>query len=65
MDAAIQKLAIKLKDATLAAALVEAGYDTPAAIRGASDKELLAVAALEPAEVEHVRQRIGPRGKRG
>jgi len=40
MDATVQKLAIKLGDPELAEALVEAGYDNPAKLRKATDKDL-------------------------
>jgi hypothetical protein len=43
MDAKTQKLAVKLRDPDLAAALVAAGLDTPAKIRAASDEELARV----------------------
>ena len=48
---AVDKLAIKLKDADLAQLLCDAGYTTPGAIRKASDKELLAVKGIGPAKL--------------
>jgi hypothetical protein len=40
MDAKIEKLALRLKDAALAEALVAAGLDNPAKIRQATDAQL-------------------------
>ena len=55
MNSKADKLAFKLRDADLAALLAVAGFDNPAIIRNASDRELLAVRGIGPASVEKIR----------
>ena len=55
----VRKLARKLKDKELAGALVAAGFDNPAKIRKASDKDLEAVKGIGKASREKLRERIG------
>ena len=56
-----RKLAQKLKDKELAAALVEAGFDNPAKIRAASDKDLEKVKGVGKAKVGKIRDKIKAR----
>jgi len=57
----MSKLAIKLQDAELAAALAEAGYTNPRKIRNASDKDLKAIPGLGDAAVGKIREKL-PKG---
>ena len=57
----MSKLAIKLKDAELAAKLTEAGYTNPRKIRNASDKDLRAIPGLGQATLAKVREKF-PKG---
>ena len=57
MDARAQKLAIKLKDAETAHALVRAGFDTPAKIKRAKDADLTAIPGIGKARLDKVRAR--------
>ena len=57
----MNKLAVKLQDAELAAALTEAGFDNPRKIRNALDKDLRAVPGLGTAAVGKIRARF-PKG---
>ena len=59
-----RKLARKLGDKDLAAALVAAGLDMPHKIRQASDEDLEAVPGIGKAKRGQIRERI-PRGDRG
>jgi DNA integrity scanning protein DisA with diadenylate cyclase activity len=54
------KLARKLGDPRLAAALVEAGFDNPAKIRKATDKELRAIDGVGPATLKAIRGKVRP-----
>ena len=60
-DPRVAKLAIKLGDGALAEALVKAGFDNPAKIRQASNKELEAVPGIGKAKREAIRQRLPKR----
>jgi predicted flap endonuclease-1-like 5' DNA nuclease len=62
MDAKTHKLATKLKDPALAAALVEAGLDNPAKIRAASNEALEAISGVGPATRKALRRRFPNRG---
>ena len=57
----MNKLAVKLKDAELAAVLVEAGFTNPRQIRDASDKDLRAVPGVGTAALAKIRGKF-PRG---
>jgi len=57
----MSKLAIKLKDADLAAKLEAVGFDNPRKIRDASDKELKAAEGIGAAAVKAIRARF-PKG---
>lgn len=57
----MRKLAAKLKDAELAAALVEAGFTNPRQIRDASDKDLRAVPGVGTAALAQIRAKF-PKG---
>jgi len=57
----MSKLAVKLQDAELAAALTEAGFDNPRKIRDAKDKDLRAVPGLGTAAIRKIRERF-PKG---
>ena len=57
MDAKARKLAIKLCDRELAQKLVDAGFDTPAKIKRASDKALKAIPGLGDKTLEGIRER--------
>jgi len=61
MDAQKLKLAKKLGDSELASALVAAGFDNPAKIRQASDKELEAVKGVGKAKREQIRKKLPKR----
>ena len=63
MDARIQKLTAKLGDAAVAAALVGAGFDNPAKIRKATDKDLEAVKGVGKATRAAIRAKIPRRGQ--
>ena len=54
----MSKLAVKLQDAELAAALTEAGFDNPRKIRNAKDKDLRAVPGLGTAAVGKIRAKF-------
>ena len=54
----VYKLAKKLKDLDLAQVLVEAGLDSPAKIRAASDKDLQAVEGVGKVKVSKIREKI-------
>lgn len=58
MTAMLKKLAIKLKDAELAARLYEAGFQTPRDLRRASDKELEAIPGIGKATVQSLRKKM-------
>jgi DNA integrity scanning protein DisA with diadenylate cyclase activity len=58
----MSKLAIKLKDAELAALLEAAGFDNPRKIRDASDKDLKAVEGVGQAALSKIRGKF-PRGR--
>jgi len=62
MDPNERKLALKLGDAKLAKALVEAGLRNPAQIRAASDEDLEAVKGIGPATRQALRKRFPKRG---
>lgn len=55
MDAKTLKLAAKLGDLNLAQTLVEAGLDTPAKIRAAKDKDVLALKGIGKAALDKIR----------
>ena len=57
----MNKLAVKLQDAELAAALTEAGFDNPRKIRDASDKDLKAIPGLGDVAVRKIRAKL-PKG---
>ena len=57
----MSKLAVKLQDAELAAALTEAGFDNPRKIRDASDKDLKAIPGLGDVAVRKIRAKL-PKG---
>ena len=59
----MNKLAIKLKDADLAAKLEAAGFDNPRKIRDATDKQLRAVEGIGQAALSKIREKL-PRAKR-
>ena len=61
MNPKIQKLALKLGDPELAALLVAAGFDNPAKIRKAADKDLEAVKGIGKAAREKIRERLPKR----
>jgi len=54
----VQKLAIKLRDGTLALRLVQAGLDSPAKIRRATNAELRKVDGVGPVAVKAIRRRL-------
>ena len=58
MDARVQKLAVKLRDRGLAAVLVDAGYDTPAKVRKATNKQLEAITGVGKTTLERIRARV-------
>lgn len=61
MNAAVNKLAIKLGNRSLATALVSAGLTTPGAIKRASDDEIKAAVGSE--NVSAVRGKFKKQGK--
>ena len=62
MDVKVQKLAIKLRDAELAQKLVIAGFDNPAKIRRAEDKDLRAIPGIGQASLDKIRGRLPKKG---
>ena len=54
----VRKLEKKLGDAELAQALVEAGFDNPAKIRAAKDKDLETVKGVGKGKLAQVRARF-------
>jgi len=58
MNARVQKLAVKLRDRGLAAVLVDAGLDTPAKIRRATNGELEAIPGVGNITLERIRARV-------
>ena len=58
MDVKVQKLAIKLRDAELARKLAVAGFDNPAKIRNAEDKDLRAINGIGQASLDKIRGRL-------
>ena len=61
MNPSIQKLAIKLKDADLAALLVHAGFTSPSLIKRASDRQLLDVRGVGGATLAQIREKFPER----
>lgn len=61
MNPKVQKLAMKLSDVKLAELLVKGGFDNPASIRKANDKDLKDVAGLKQADVKAIRDRLPKR----
>jgi len=61
MDPRTEKLAIKVRDANIALLLVQAGYDSPAKIRAASDKDLKAVPGVGQVGVKRIREKLPKR----
>ena len=57
MDARARKLAIKLRDRELAQKLVDAGFDTPAKIKRASDKDIRAIPGVGDKTLKGIRER--------
>lgn len=62
VDPRVQKLALKLRDLDLASRLVAAGFDNPAKIRKAADKDLKAVPGVGQASVDKLRKRLPKKG---
>ena len=62
MDAKVQKLGIKLGEPGLAALLANAGFDNPAKIRKAEDKDLRAIPGIGQASLDKIRGRLPRRG---
>ena len=60
--AAAQKLAMKLGDSELASALVTGGFDNPAKIRAATDRELRAIRGIGKASVDKIREKLPHKG---
>ena len=60
-DPRVAKLAIKLGDGALAEALVKAGFDNPAKIRRASNKELESVPGVGKAKRGAIRKKLPQR----
>ena len=58
----VRKLAIKLRDADLAEKLAVAGFDNPAKIRNADDKDLRAIPGIGQASLDKIRGRLPKRG---
>jgi len=59
MDKRVLKLATKLGgDRGLAAVLVDAGYDTPAKVRKATNKKLEAIPGVGSATLERIRAKV-------
>jgi len=56
--AAVQKLAMRIGDPELAALLVKAGFDCPAKVRAASDKDLEAVKGIGKGSVRNLRKKL-------
>jgi len=61
MDARGLKLAMKLGDPELAEKLVRAGFDNPAKLRAASDKQLKAVPGVGQASLDKIRKKFKKR----
>jgi hypothetical protein len=61
MDVQTAKLAKKLRDAELAAALVAAGFRNPASIRGAKDSELEAISGVGKVTKDKIRDKLPKR----
>lgn len=55
MQEKMQRLVLKLGDAELARKLIGAGFDNPAKIRNANDRELLAVSGIGQVSLEAIR----------
>ena len=62
MHSKTTKLAHKLGMKKLAGALVEAGLDTPAKIKGATDAQIKAIPGVGPATVKKIRQAFPKQG---
>ena len=58
----VRKLTVKLGDADLAQKLVIAGFDNPARIRNAEDKDLRAIPGIGQASLDKIRGRLPKRG---
>jgi len=58
MDAQKLKLAMKLRDPELAEKLVRAGFDNPAKLRAASDKQLKAVSGVGQSALDKIRKKF-------
>ena len=58
MNGKVLKLGLKIRDMDLAEKLVLAGFDNPAKIRKAADKDLEAVPGIGKASKDKIRKRL-------
>lgn len=61
MDPRVNRLVRFVDDQELARKLVEAGYDTPKAIKEADDADLKVIEGIGPATVKAIRKRLRKR----